>query len=151
MRGSYISAVYTHIQIHAYLCTDQPLKPKCHFFCCAANKEIWHLEAIRRAVIFDVDFVINDDQEGHSVNLYVGNIHTFTYMHICAQISYKRHFLRIRKWHLREAIRRAALDNWKIFTVDKYYRDTVRTATVTVTMSESVKKSLTVNSCSLLS
>ena len=57
LRGSYISAVYTHI--HAYLCADQPLKPKRHFFPCAANKEIWHLEAIRRAVIFDVDFVID--------------------------------------------------------------------------------------------
>ena len=32
---------------------------KRHFFRCSANTKIWHLEAIRRAVIFDVDFVIN--------------------------------------------------------------------------------------------
>ena len=29
------------------------------------GKEIWHLEAIRRAVIFDVDFVINGGQDAH--------------------------------------------------------------------------------------
>ena len=40
LRGSYISAVYIHIHIHAYLCADQPLKSKRHFFRCAANKEI---------------------------------------------------------------------------------------------------------------
>ena len=65
LRGSYIFAIYTHIHIHAYLCADQPLKRKRHFFRCAASKEIWHLEAIRRAVIFDVDFVINGGQDGH--------------------------------------------------------------------------------------
>ena len=70
LRGSYrfLSAVYTHIHIHAYLCADQPLKRKRHFFRCATNKDIclyiWHLEAIRRAVIFDVDFVINGGQDG---------------------------------------------------------------------------------------
>ena len=42
----YISAVYTHIHIHADLCKKR------HFFRCSANKKIWHLEAIRRAVIF---------------------------------------------------------------------------------------------------
>ena len=68
LRESYILAVYTHIHIHTYLCADQPLKPRRHFFRCAANKEIWHLEAICRAVIFDVDFVINGGQDGHSVN-----------------------------------------------------------------------------------
>ena len=29
-----------HIHIHAYLCADQPLKSKRHFFRRAANKEI---------------------------------------------------------------------------------------------------------------
>ena len=85
LRGSYISAVYTHIHIHAvaYLCADQPLKPKRHFFRCAANKEIWHLEAIRRALIFDVNFVINGGQDGHGVTrISAVCTHTFTYMHI---------------------------------------------------------------------
>ena len=96
LRGSYISAVYTHI--HAYLYADQPLKRKRHFFRCAANKEIWHLKNIRRAVIFDVDFMINGGQDGHYVNrIYRQYTRTFTYTHICAQISYKRHFLQIRR------------------------------------------------------
>ena len=34
----YIGSI--HIHIHAYLCADQPLKSKRHFFRCAANKEI---------------------------------------------------------------------------------------------------------------
>ena len=75
----YISAVYTHIHIHAYLCAYQPLKPKRHFSRSAANKEIWHLEAIRRAVIF----VINGGQDGHCVKrIYIGSIHTHSYTRI---------------------------------------------------------------------
>ena len=109
LRGSYILAVYTHIHIHSYLCTDQPLNRKRHFFRSAANKEIWHLETIRRAVILDVDFVINGGQDGHCVNRrYRQYTHTFTYKHICAQISYKRHFLRIKKYGTRRAALRIA-------------------------------------------
>ena len=66
---------YTH-----NLCADQPLKRKRHFFRCAANKKIWHLEAIRRAVILDVDFVINGGQDGHCVK-HIGSIHTETHSH----------------------------------------------------------------------
>ena len=32
-----LSAVYTHIRIHAYVCADQPLKLERHFFRCSAN------------------------------------------------------------------------------------------------------------------
>ena len=94
LRGSYIYQQYahcTHINIHAYLCSDQPLKRKRHFFCCTANKEIWHLVAIRRAVIFDVDFVINGEQDGHCVNgiLYIGSrpIHTLSHTRIVVHRS----------------------------------------------------------------
>ena len=75
---------YTHTftYMHAYLCADQRLKPKRQFFRCAANKEIWHLEAFGRAVIFDVDFVINGGQDGHCVNrIHIGSIHTHS--HTC--------------------------------------------------------------------
>ena len=129
--GSYISAVYTRIHIHAYVCEDQPLKRKRHFFRCAANKEIWHLEAIRRAVIFDVDFVTNGGQDGHCATcISAVCTHTFTYMHICVQISYKRHFLRIRHMapgSYSQSYSANSLVSGKIFTritVDKYYRDT---------------------------
>ena len=70
LRGS-----YTYIHIHTYLC-------------CAANKELWHLEAIHRAVIFDVDFVINGGQDGHCVTCISAICtHTFTYpvhAYLCA-------------------------------------------------------------------
>ena len=49
----------------------------------AANKEIRHLEAIRRAVIFDMDFVINGGQDGHCVNR-IYRQYTHTHMHLCA-------------------------------------------------------------------
>ena len=80
--------------------------------------------AIRRAVIFDVDFVTNG---GHCVNRIAAvHTHTFTYTHICVQISYKHHFLRIRKYGTRRAALRIAsfiTTSGKIFTVDKYCRD----------------------------
>ena len=44
---------FTYTQICAHICYKR------HFLRCSANKKIWHLEAIRRAMIFDVDFVIN--------------------------------------------------------------------------------------------
>ena len=64
----YISAVYTQIHIHAYLCADQPLNPKRHFFRCAANKEIWHLEAIRGAGSFRVNSTNFDKSSQVSVS-----------------------------------------------------------------------------------
>ena len=85
LRGSYIYWQYTHIHIHAYLCPDQSLKPKRHFFRCAANKEMWHLEAIRRAVIFEVDFVINGGHDGHCVNR-IGSMHTHSYICVHAYL-----------------------------------------------------------------
>ena len=65
-----------------------------------SKPEIWHLEAIRRAVISDVDFVINGGQDSHCVNRIIGSIHTHSRI-ICAQISYKRHFLQMRKYGTR--------------------------------------------------
>ena len=44
---------FTYMHICAQICCKR------HFFRYSANKKIWHLEALRRAVIFDVDFVIN--------------------------------------------------------------------------------------------
>ena len=49
-----------------------------YLFRCAANKEIWHLEAIRRAVIFDVDFMING---GH--DLYISAVCRHTRIFVC--------------------------------------------------------------------
>ena len=52
----YIASIHTHSHIRIFVGRSAN---KRHFFRCYANKVIWHLEAIRRAVIFDVDFVIN--------------------------------------------------------------------------------------------
>ena len=87
LRGSYISAVYTHIHIHAYLCADQPLKRKRYFFHCTANKEIWHLVAIRRAVIIDIGFR-DKWWSGRSLReSYIGSIHTLSHTSIFVRRS----------------------------------------------------------------
>ena len=117
---------YTHTFTSMHICAQISRKSLNVTFS-AANKEIWHLEAIRRAVIFDMDFVINGGQDGHCVNrIYIGNIHTHTHSHtcICAQISYKCHFLRIRKYSTCSCSANSPTSG-NIFTVDKYYRDTV--------------------------
>ena len=64
----YIGSIRTHSRIFVCRSAAINLNRKRHFFRCAANKEIWHMECIRRAVIFDVDFVINGGQDGHCMN-----------------------------------------------------------------------------------
>ena len=103
---------FTYTQICAHICY------KLHFFRCSANKKIWHLEAIRRAMIFWRWFRDKCQQNGHCVNrIYRQYTHTFTYTEICAHICYKRHFFRCsankKIWHL-EAIRRAMIF-WRWF------------------------------------
>ena len=48
---------YTHTSAYTHICAQ--IGYKRHFYRCSANKEIWLLAAIRRAVIFDPDLVIN--------------------------------------------------------------------------------------------
>ena len=63
-------------------------------------------------------------------DLYIGSMYTHIHMHICVQISYKRHFLRIRHMapgSYSQSYSANSLVSGKIFTritVDKYYRDT---------------------------
>ena len=55
----------------------------------------WKIVRLWAELDFEVDFVINGGQGGHCVSV----VHIYFLFHIhCAQISYKRHFLRIRKY-----------------------------------------------------
>ena len=45
--------------MYAYMHICAQIGYKRHFYRCSANKEIWLLATIRRAVIFYPDFVIN--------------------------------------------------------------------------------------------
>ena len=69
--------------MHAYLCADQPLKPLQSLFFAALRIRKYGTLAIRRAVIFDVDFVINGGQEsGLSLHdLYIGSMYTHIHIH----------------------------------------------------------------------
>ena len=94
--GHFVDCIYrqyVHTHSHTRIICAQISRQSLNVTFFAANKEI--LASIHRAVIFDVDFVINGGQDGHSVNRnYRQYTYTFTYTHICAQISYrpKRHF-----------------------------------------------------------
>ena len=55
----YTSTVYTHIHIDPTRIFFAQISCTRHFFRSSANKEICDLEAIRRAVIFYLNFVIN--------------------------------------------------------------------------------------------
>ena len=118
---------YTHTFIYTQICAH--ICYKRHFFRCSVNKKIWHLEAIRRAMIFDVDFVINVIKSVTAWIVYIGSIHTHSHTRIiiCAHICYKRNFFRCsankKIWHL-EVIRRAML-----FDVD-FVINVVKTVTV---------------------
>ena len=91
------SAVHTHTFTYTHLCADQPLKPKRHFLAALRIRKYGTgLEAIRSAVIFDVDFVINGGKDGHCVSAISMNMHSHTRIFVCS--SAKRHFLRIRTY-----------------------------------------------------
>ena len=134
LRESYpgIYRQYTHTFTHAYLCADQPLNVT--FFAALRIRKYMAPGGYSQSCDFRLYFrdkcgQKNSLRDSYIYRQYRGPTHTFT--HICVQISYKRHFLRISMAPGGYSIRRAALriasfitTSGKIFTMDKYYRDT---------------------------
>ena len=59
MRGFTVHRQYTHTFTYTHILAQISCRPTRHFFRRSANKEICDLDAIRRAVIFYLNFVIN--------------------------------------------------------------------------------------------